>query len=159
MNSMQIIIAQLELQTKLFKNSTSGYDESNAGKTSGEANHVKWLTGHTVSTRYMMANLLGLNQQEPFPELFANGKGRQADAQYPAMNELVKDWDSISQKVISRLKEMSDADFSAPAPFPHPMSDGTLKGLFGFFSHHEAYTVGQISYARRIFGMEAMKYN
>jgi hypothetical protein len=159
MNSMQPVISQLELQTLLFKNATKEFEDDLAGTINGEANHVKWLTGHTVSTRYMMANLIGLKQAEPFPELFAEGKGRQDNVQYPSMTALVKSWDDISEKIISRLKEMKDADFNATAPFPHPMSDGTYKGLFGFFAHHEAYTIGQISYARRIHGMEAMKYN
>ena len=156
---MNQIIAQFELQTKLFKNATTAFNEADAGKSTGEANHAKWLIGHTVSGRYMIANILGLNQSEPFPDLFSNLKGIQKDIQYPSMADLTKDWDAISEKVIGRLKEMTDADFNAPEPFPHPMSDGTLKGVFGFFAHHEAYTLGQIGYIRRIFGMEAMKYN
>jgi len=159
MNSMQIVISQLDLQTRLFKNATTGYSEADASTTSGEANHVKWLTGHVVSTRYMMANVVGITEQEPYPDLFAQGKGRQPDAEYPAMTDLVKDWDGISQKLIDRLNQMSDEDFNAAPPFPLPMGDGTLKGFVGFLSHHEAYTIGQIAYARRIFGMESMKYN
>ena len=156
---MQQIISQLELQTKLFKNATKGFNENNAGKLNGEANHAKWLTGHTVSSRYALANVLGLNQSEPFPELFSNRKGRDDNAHYPSMNDLVKNWDDISGKLISRLKEMKESDFNAPEAFPTPTSDGTYKGLIGFFAHHEAYTIGQIAYARRIHGMEAMQYN
>ena len=54
---------------------------------------------------------------------------------------------------------MTDKDFEVKEPFPSPTSDGTFKGAYAFLAHHEAYTIGQIAYARRIFGMEAMKYN
>jgi hypothetical protein len=129
---MQQIISQFELQTRLFKNATKGFDETSAGRKNGEANHAKWLTGHTVSSRYALANVLGLNQAEPFPELFSNRKGNDDSAQYPSMNELVKSWDSISDKLIARLKEMKDADFNAREAFPTPLSDGTTKGLINF---------------------------
>jgi DinB superfamily len=158
MNALATTIAQLELQTMLYNNCVDGWNDADAAKRPGQANHVKWIAGHLVSTRYMMANLLGLGVQEPFPALFENGKGRQEDATYPSMAELTKDWNGISAKVINKLKSMSDAELNAAAPFPTPAGDGTLKGTFGFFAHHEAYSIGQLGYARRIAGMEAMKY-
>jgi hypothetical protein len=158
MNALATVISQLELQTMLYNNCVDGWKEADAEKRPGQANHVKWIAGHLVSSRHMMANALGLGVQEPFPALFENLKGRQDDVKYPSMAELTKDWNSISGKVINKLKSMSDAQLNAPAPFPTPGGDGTLKGTFGFFAHHEAYTIGQLGYARRIAGMEAMKY-
>lgn len=159
MNSYGTVIGQLELQTKLFENSTVGFSEDDAARVHGAANHVKWIAGHTVSSRYMMANVLGLAEEQPFPDLFANGKGRQDEVKYPSMSDLTRDWSAISAKVVARLKSMSDADLSAPSPFPHPMTDGKLSGLIGFLTHHEAYSIGQLGYARRIAGMDAMKYD
>ena len=159
MNALDHVTAQLQMQTKLFNNATVGFSDDDADRRTGQANHVKWLTGHIVSSRYGMANMLGLAQSEPFPELFANTKGRQDGVTYPSMTELTKDWNAISDKVITKLRSMSDADLAAPAPFDVPTGDGTVKGVFAFLAHHEAYTIGQIAYVRRIVGLEAMKYN
>ncbi len=155
---MKQIIAQFELHTRLFKNTTEGFSEANAGKRQGEATHVKWLVGHCTSSRFTMAKMLGLTEAEPFPALYENRKGIQADATYPTMAELTKDWDAISEKIVGAMKKMDDNYWNAPEAFEHPMSDGTMGGVFAFIAQHEAYTIGQISILRRTFGMPAMKY-
>lgn len=158
MNTLATVTSQFELQTMLYTNCVDGWSDADAEKRPGQANHVKWIAGHLVSSRCSLANVLGLGLQEPFPALFENRKGRQDDVKYPSMAELTKDWNGISAKLIAKLKSMSDAELNASAPFPTPAGDGTLKGTIGFFAHHEAYTIGQLGYARRIAGMEAMKY-
>lgn len=158
MNTLATVIAQFELQTMLYTNCVDGWTEADAEKRPGQANHVKWIAGHLVSSRCSLANVLGLGLQEPFPALFENRERRQDDVQYPSMAELTKDWNGISAKLTAKLKSMSDPELNTPAPFPTPAGDGTIKGTIGFFAHHEAYTIGQLGYARRIAGMEAMKY-
>mgnify|MGYP003392987153 CR=1 FL=1 len=158
MNSLAPVIAQLELQTMLFNNATTGFSNAAAENRLGQANHVKWLTGHLVSSRHMMANMVGLGVKEPYPALFENGKGRRDDTAYPSMAELTKDWNTVTGMLIDKLGKLSETELDAKLPYPLPGSDGTLRGHFGFMAHHEAYTIGQISYARRIAGMEAMKY-
>src|SRR5829696_4938062 len=86
------LLAQFKLQERLFNNVLDGLKEEDALKRiNANTNHIAWLTGHLVSTRFMMAGLLGIQLQEPFPELFANGKGLQADAKYPTLDLLRKD--------------------------------------------------------------------
>jgi hypothetical protein len=157
-SNMHYIIEQYKLQTKLFMNATTGYSDADAEKMTSQANHVKWLTGHLASSRFFQANLLGLNDQEPFPELFGRGKGQQPDTKYPSMKELTKDWNSLSEKMIKRMEAMSEEEWKAAAAFPFPMNDGTLASVFAFMAHHEAYTIGQIAYIRRIHGLDSMKY-
>jgi hypothetical protein len=75
-NTIKHLINQFNLQTRLFSNVTAGVTDARAGKSMNEnTNHAAWLTGHTVSTRYMLAGALGLTIEEPFPALFKNGKG------------------------------------------------------------------------------------
>ncbi|MCH8155771.1 MAG: DNA-processing protein DprA, partial [Proteobacteria bacterium] len=38
-------------------------------------NHVKWLAGHLTSTRFSMGKLAGLQEQDPWSELFSHGHG------------------------------------------------------------------------------------
>lgn len=106
----------------------------------------------------MMANVIGLEEAMPYPELFANAKGWQPDATYPALEALTAAWTGLSERFIARLKALTEADLDRKPPFPTPTDDGTLRGFLAFMAHHEAYTIGQIGYVRRLVGLEAMKY-
>lgn len=153
------IIEQYKFHSKKFTDATTGWNEADAESQIGKANKVKWLTGHLVSTRYLIAWILGMQEMEPYGEIFAQGKGAIEGTKYPTMAELTKDWDDISNKVLARLESMTEADWDAPgAPFPLPMADGTRKGsMLYLISFHEAYTIGQIGYARRMHNMDAVK--
>jgi hypothetical protein len=106
----------------------------------------------------MIANVLGANVQEPFPHLFAQGKGMQKNEAYPSLTELTKGWDSVSQKLSEKLNSLTEAELNANAPFPTPCGT-TIKDFLAFCAHHEAYTIGQIGIFRRFLGYPAMKYN
>ncbi|MDB5051303.1 MAG: hypothetical protein JWO30_4374 [Fibrobacteres bacterium] len=106
----------------------------------------------------MLANVLGIQVQEPFPNLYQNGKGMDTSAKYPSMKELTKDWNSISETVITALNAISDEALDKKGPQPVPTGD-TLGDFVSFIIHHEAYTLGQLGIFRRFHGMEPMKYN
>jgi hypothetical protein len=158
-NSIKHLINQFNLQTKLFNNVTVSISDVDSQKQmNANTNHIAWLTGHTVSTRYMLANALGLKTQEPFPALFENGKGIDKTAKYPSIKELTKDWNSISEKVSTALNSISEEALQTKMPRPVPTGD-TMGDFISFINHHEAYTIGQLGISRRFFGLEAMKYN
>ncbi|MBK6481721.1 MAG: DinB family protein [Chitinophagaceae bacterium] len=152
------LIAQLELQTILFHNAVIGISDHDAKRQiSTNTNHVAWLTGHLVSSRYFLANVLGLRVQEPFPELFAERKGIQKHADYPDQLELTKDWDTISDLLLAKIKMLTADALNEKLAFPVPTGD-TIEALIAFIAHHEAYTIGQIGLYRRYFGYPGMKY-
>ncbi len=158
-SSIKHLISQFNLQTRLFNNVTSGVSDTDSLQHLNEnTNKIAWPTGHTVSTRYMLANVLGMQEQEPYPALFANGKGFDKTAQYPSMAALTKDWNAISTKMVSALGSLTEEKLDAKGPFPVPTGE-TIGDLISFFAHHEAYTIGQLGIARRYFGLEAMKYS
>ncbi len=158
--TLQTIVDQLNLQTRLFRNVTEGISDENAQKhVAPKVNHAAWLTGHIVSTRYMVAGALGLEMQEPYPDLFVDGKGLQEGAQYPTMAELTNDWESVSEAIVNKINSLSDEMAMNNLPQPTPIGDATLKSFLNFCSHHEAYTIGQLGLLRRILGYDAMKYN
>ena len=74
------------------------------------------------------------------------------------MDELTKGWDDIGKKLTTHLSEMTDEELNKPSPFPIPTGNNTLQGLAAFISHHEAYTIGQLSIFRRFLGLSAMSY-
>lgn len=157
--SLAPIIDQLHLQTRLFKNVTADITDTDSQKRfTDSTNHIAWLAGHIVSTRYMMANMLGVQASEPYPELFAQGKGLSEGAKYPSLADLTKDWDSISKALTDKLEVLSDTEANAAPPFPVPVSDQTMSGFINFTTHHEGYTIGQIGLLRRLNGYPAMKY-
>lgn len=156
---MKAIITQFDLQTRLFKNVTTEVNDSDAQtQMNGNTNHMAWLTGHTVSARYTLANVLGITDQEPYPHLFAQGKGIDSDTTYPSMDDLRKDWDTISEKIRAVLEGLDEAALNQKAPFPVPTGD-TIGQFVPFMMHHEAYTIGQMGIVRRFHGLDAMKYN
>ncbi|MFN0276658.1 MAG: DinB family protein [Chitinophagales bacterium] len=158
-NSIKHLINQFNLQTRLFNNVTSNITDADAGKSMNEnTNHIAWITGHIVSTRYMLANALGQNVQEPFPTFFENGKGMDKTATYPSMQDLTKDWGFISEKVTTALAGLTDEATDTKMPQPVPTGD-TLGDFIAFLAHHEAYTIGQLGIYRRFHGLDSMKYN
>jgi hypothetical protein len=158
-SSIKHLINQFNLHTRLFSNVTAGVNDSDAQKQMNEnTNHIAWLTGHTVSTRFMLSQVLGMQFTEPFPAFFENGKGLDKKTQYPSMKDLTKEWTSISEKVSNAMSSLSEEELNKKIPRPVPTGD-TLGDFIAFIIHHEAYTVGQMGIARRFFGLEAMKYN
>jgi len=154
------LISQFELQTRLFNNVLENItDEQSSKKLTEDTNHLSWLTGHVLSSRYMLANVLGLAVNEPHAELFSRGKGLQKGVTYPSVNELQKEWNPLSEKLLAKLNALGENDLAAPAPFPLPMGGSDIKTLVSFMSHHEAYTIGQMGILRRFNGLPGMKYN
>ncbi|MDH3267884.1 MAG: DinB family protein [Ignavibacteria bacterium] len=158
-NSIKQLINQFNLHTRLFNNVTVAIKDGDAAKPMNEnTNHIAWLTGHTVSTRFTLAGALGLKESEPFAELFQNGKGIDKTANYPAMNELTKDWNGLSTKIASALNLLNEETLNVKMPRPVPTGD-TLSDFISFLMHHEAYTLGQLGIYRRYYGVDAMKYD
>lgn len=157
-SSLSALVSQLQLQTRLFHNALSGISDKDAiRQINTNTNHVTWLTGHLVSSRFFLANVLGIRAQEPFPELFAERKGILPHAEYPGQQDLMKDWDMISDLLISKLQSITPERLNEKIPFPVPTGD-TLESLIAFIAHHEAYTIGQIGLYRRYFGYAGMEY-
>jgi hypothetical protein len=157
-NTIKHLINLFNLQSGLFTNVTAEISDEDSTKTLNQnTNHIAWLTGHSVSTRYMLANMLGIQVEEPFPDLFRNGKGMDRSAEYPSMKELTKDWSSISETLKTALLAVDDEALDKILPQPAPTGD-TLGDFVSFIIHHEAYTLGQLGIYRRFHGMEPMKY-
>jgi hypothetical protein len=154
------LINQFELQTRLFNNVLDNVvDEHGEKQAKEEINHLAWLTGHVLSSRFMLANILGIADKEPHAELFGNARGMQKDAKYPAISELRKEWNPISEKLMAKLNSLTGEELNAKAPFALPMAASDIAAFIAFMSHHEAYTIGQMGLLRRFHGLPGMKYN
>jgi len=157
-NQVKFIAKQFELQNRLFVNAISGLDETSGSRLNEFTNHVAWISGHAVNSRYMMAVMLGLDVKPPHPELFSHGSSIEANAIYPDVMSTIKDFEAISSQIVKALANTTDEVMESKAPMPCPMGD-KVGDLFAFFAHHESYHIGQLGILRKYFGNEAMSYN
>lgn len=156
--SLQPVIDIFSLQTRLFRNVTKDItDEHAKAHFAGSPNHIAWITGHIVSSRYMLGYVLGMTDREPFPELFERGQGIQ-DIRYPSIEQLTDGWEAYSEKLMATLENLPEEDLLADPPLKTPINENTLRGFITFLAHHEAYHIGQLGLARRYFGYEPMSY-
>ncbi len=154
------VIEAFKLQTRLFRNVIKDItDEHAQAHFAGSPNHIAWITGHLVSTRYMMASVLGLTEKEPYPQLFASGKGIVEDASYPSLDKLAKGWEELAEKIMDRLESLTEEDLQSDPPIQTPVSENNLRGFITFMCHHEAYHIGQLGLLRRYFDYEPMSYS
>ncbi len=159
-SSISTIIEQFALQTRLFNNLLKDVDPTNYNKKpNSTANSYSWLAGHVLNTRYSIANIIGMNLASPYGELYDNFKAYDPKLSYPSSDVVKNDWNKLSEQLIAKLGELNDDFINSPAPFQVPIGDSTMKGLIAFFSHHEAYHIGQLGYLRRYLGIAPMAYN
>ena len=156
--SISPLIEQFNMQTRLFDNCIEGFSRDFDKRPNERTNHAAWLAGHIVSTRINIANMIGVEYKNPYNDLYSDFKPLDKSAKYPSLKEVKKNWDEISPKFSAKLIELDDKFLSAPAPFKLPIGDGTMTGVLAFFSHHEAYHLGQLGTTRKYFGFEGMKY-
>jgi uncharacterized damage-inducible protein DinB len=148
-----------ELQTRLLNNVLSGIEENNAAvRLGGNTNHIAWLTGHIVSSRHAIVNLIGGTMDYQYDDLFGQGKGLE-DTQYPSLHDLKSAWDTCSISLMGQLGQLERTALEEEAPIKVPLGNGSMRSLIAFFAHHEAYHIGQLGILRKYFGAEAMKYN
>ena len=146
------IIQMYQMQQGFFSKALDGIStEDSLRRVSDHTNHIAWLTGHIVSCRYMLAGMLGLEESEPYPDLFGGLKGIGNDL-YPSISDLQKEMPYISEKLVEKLGDMADEELNAPA------HGGRLIDIILFFVYHEAYHIGQIGILRKNWGYEALNH-
>lgn len=156
---MESVLEIFELQTRLLKNVLNEINEDYLQvRPEGNINHMAWITGHVVSSRHGIVNLMGGQLNYQYDDLFGQGKGIE-DTQYPSIEELTSSWKSISEMLMKKLAEISTEQLKEEAPFKVPLGNGSMRSLITFFAHHEAYHIGQLGILRKYFGADAMKYN
>ena len=155
---LQFVMAQFNLQSHLYKNVLDGLEDVRDRRSNDMTNHIAWIAGHVVSTRCFLVSLLGGQAQEPHPELFENGKGLEADGDYPTLAESMASYEEVTAKLNDALASATPEQLAADAPFPVPAGK-TMGDMAAFLAHHEAYHIGQIGILRRVFEKDAMSYS
>ena len=118
----------------------------------GRSNSIIWLAGHLTGARYLLANLLRVNEEFPYEGIFNRGTKPPSDDQLPKPDEIKAAWDGISDKLMAKLESVTDEELMTTSPMEFPTKDETILGAVAFMALHESYHVGQMAYVRRLLG-------
>lgn len=144
----------LNMQAGIFSNAFEGISDKDAVKRPGtDSNHINWLLGHLTTCRFMLLNLIGGKESDPYFNIYF--KEISNETKYPDLKTISNNWDKASKLLIDKISSMSDEVIESPIPD----KGGSPKDFISFFTYHEAYHLGQIGYARKILGLPVLKSN
>lgn len=153
------IVAVFRLDTRLLVNCFAGVDDAKAlHRPSDEVNNMAFVAAHLADSRRYLANMLGPEVDNPFPDL-ADGIGIDDFPELPTVEALLKAWKKMGEVLDERLQAATAEQLDADAPIDFGVDDGSLLGGIAFLLHHEGYHIGQLAYLRKLMGLEAMKYD
>lgn len=157
---MTTILNQFDLHTRLFNNLLQEIsDKESEQKMSDKSNHLKWIAGHLLSTRYSLCPLARININDPFIEFFGEGSKINDTSDYPLLDEIQTQWNGLSDTLRKGLSTLPEKLLSKETQFHLPSDDKTIRGLLGFLMHHEGYHLGQMSMLRGLVGKDKMSYS
>jgi hypothetical protein len=157
------LITQYDLHHRLYNNVLDGFtDEETNRRLDGypQVNHVKYIAGHLLNSRYGLAQIAGMNPQVNWHELFAAVGQSVAldDISYPHIDEIREEWNNLHQPVREKLIKMSDKKLLETPPESFNAAFESIGRFWAFINHHQAYHIGQIGILRRAFGKDPMSY-
>ena len=154
-SSMQTCLDTLKFGSELFLNKIATIDDDAARqRIRDDVSPIVWLAGHLLNSRKYMLELFGGSPQFPHESIF--GKKFDPSVDYPSMAEIKNDWVSISDELFASMERAGDDQFTKKIEMNIPIGDKTVRGAVLFFTYHEGWHIGQISYARRGLGMEGL---
>jgi len=116
------------------------------------SNPLIWIAGHATTSRASLTKMLGESVENPWSELFKRGATIDSNVSYPEIQEIVSLWEDVTEKLMTRLKALTDEELAQPATFPVPAGDKTQRGAIVFLNYHETYHIGQMAYLRKWLG-------
>jgi len=165
MNAIQVISKQMDLNTRFFRNVLQGISDEDGLQRPGEnANHIRWIAGHMVVSRFRLATRFKLTT-EPYPYFDRyvlkdvpppNAKPLDPGVEYPRLAEALRYWDLYSQGLTAALAALPEEQLMAETAVSTPIGDPTVAGGLTFLLSHEAYHIGQMSMIRKALGYNAM---
>jgi DinB superfamily len=165
MSSIQPVIKQFDLQTRLFNNVLEGIEDvKGSERLSDQVNHLQWIAGHLTNSRYGLSSGLGIKGSFPYKEQYTDpsepppfNRTISASVKYPSLTEIKKSWNELAATFTEKLSGLSDEQLASGLPFPVPTGK-TFQDLLSFIASHESYHIGQMSIIRKYLGLSAMSY-
>lgn len=158
---MEVIIPAYRMHSQNFINVLDGISEEDALKRiENKTNHIVWMAGNFVNMRYGLGWVLGLQEQDPYNDLFFQGKALDESIKYPTLADLKTNFHEISAKVYQKQLEVSDEELEEifEIGMNIPFVKETKLNFAGMCIGREDYLCGQIGLMRRILNYPGMKY-
>lgn len=159
---LEVIVPAFRMHSQLFYNVLKGLEEADALKrVNNLTNHVVWMAGNLVNCRYMIADLLGLDDKDPYNELFSEGRSLDERLPYPTLEQLKNSFATVSANVYHELLSASDDLLAKPAPFGMniPFVEENVLNMIGMCIGREDYLLGQMGLMRKLLGLKGMSYD
>lgn len=159
---LDIIIPAYRMHSQSFKNAIDGITEEAALKRiDNNTNHVVWMTGNLVNCRYWIGSMLGLEDKDPYADLFKEGRALDESLGYPTLEEQKKNFAAISPKVYEKLLAATDEQLDKAFPFGMNISfvEENVLNMIGMCIGREDYLLGQIGLMRKLLGLKGMSYD
>lgn len=159
---LDIIIPAYRMHTQTFDNALNDVSEEDAViRIENVTNHIAWMAGNLVNCRYWLANVLGINNEDPHEELFKDAKALDLSLSYPLLSELRNQWHKISPALYNKLLSVTDKELDEAFDFGMDVSfvrENKLN-MVGMCIGREDYLLGQVGIMRRVLGYAAIKYD
>ncbi|MCP5102152.1 MAG: DinB family protein [bacterium] len=121
----------------------------------GYLNSVSFELGHMLGSRFNMANMIGLNEKNPWKEIFGN-KVNDGE-EYPTIKALEEEWDRLGALLKDRFETITDEEVMVQTDNQFPMQEKTVRGGLAFLTWHESYHLGQVGAIRTALQKDPIK--
>lgn len=147
------LIRAFQLQDSIFHNALEDISDDQALlRPNDQTNHYNWLLGHVTTCRFMLANAIGLQVENPHGDLYFKELGNH---HYKTIADIQDQWTKISARLMDYLSDLSREELDACVDgMPVSRLD-----LIVFYQYHEAYHLGQMGLLRKVLGFPTMKSN
>lgn len=117
-----------------------------------EGASIAWIVGHLCYGRYILLNLLGAEEENPYADVFGRA-GASDGSDYPDISELRRSWNETAEKVRGAMESATDEQLmSHPATPDSPHGEKVLLDTIVFWMWHESYHMGQLGTIRTQLG-------
>lgn len=159
---LKIVIPQFRMHTQLFDLVIDNISATDALKRiEDKTNHVIWMTGNLVNNRYWLARILGIEDKDPYEELFKDAKALDPKANYPELSTLRAQWHQVSPQLYVALMNATDEQLSQPYALGMGIDfvEENKLNMVAMCMDRESYLLGQLGLMRRALGYEGVKYD
>ncbi len=159
---LEVIIPAYRMHSQSFQNALDGItEEAGLKRIENKTNHVVWMAGNLVNCRYWIGSLLGVEDKDPFDDLFKEGRTLDETLAYPTLEMLKDNFVTISPKVYQKLLTATDEILDEAIPFGMgvPFVKENTLNMIGMCIGREDYLLGQIGLMRKLLGLKGMSYD
>lgn len=158
-NSLKPLIDILKFNKENLMLSFDGINDETALKrvVGGCPNSFAYEACHMIDSRYMFANVLGVEAIYPWKDIVGLNKKCTDGEDYPKIEEIKSQLLKISSQLEEFLENMSEEVVTAEIPRGFPMMEKTNRGAVAFLTWHDSYHLGHIGSIRTALKLAPIK--